>query len=148
MGVTRSWDARIAVRLNVVKPPVSPERQRELLWLIGASILVACGLSLVYAAKTRDFMKLEDALRRGDVLNLNAASSPAHLAPFLQIVPPAEQQPLAEKLWAYLERARPLANVGALSRAHANLPLARVKPLLVVRTPQQFRLRFAEWIAV
>src|SRR5262249_17358661 len=45
---------------------------------------------------------------------------------------------------------RPLRNVGALSplRRRDGLPLARLKPQMIVRTPRDFETEFVRWTAV
>ena len=42
----------------------------------------------------------------------------------------------------------PLPNLGALARLHLGMPLARLKPALVVRTPVEFQTQFLIWIAL
>lgn len=147
MALTKSWEQKAALS---IEPPVPPERRRELRWLAGASLLVAAGLALVYFAKTQDFPALEDRLRQGGLLNLNTVAGPDQLLPYLLVFSDAaERQAVAERVWAYLEASRPLPNVGALSRIRPrSLPIARVKPLLVVREPRQFLRQFLLWTAI
>jgi cell division protein FtsI/penicillin-binding protein 2/cell division protein FtsW (lipid II flippase) len=142
MTVTRSWEQRAA------RDPVPTGRRRELLCLLGASLLVGCGLALAYRGKTQDFGGLEERIRRGALLNLNAARGPEQLIPYLQMLPDAgEREAAAARIWAFVEKARPLPNVGALGRLRI-LPLARIKPLLVVREPRQFLRAYLLWAGV
>ncbi|MGO4879484.1 MAG: FtsW/RodA/SpoVE family cell cycle protein [Bryobacteraceae bacterium] len=148
---TRSWETR--------EPPVAPPKSRKpsrapgLFWLAGASLLVISGLAYVYAAKTQGFADVSDRLRHGDLLNLNAVSSTAQLQPFLDIIQDsAEREADAEKLAEFLRSAQPLRNVGTVSRLRQNrkplLPVSRLKPLWVVRTPTEFRREYLLWSAV
>jgi cell division protein FtsI/penicillin-binding protein 2/cell division protein FtsW (lipid II flippase) len=149
MAVTRSWEPRPALRLDAIKPAMPAERRAELRWLAGASVLIAFGALLVYSAKTRDLEGAQEALDRGALLNLNAAATPRELEPFLRVIAdPAERASAAERVAAYIERARPLANVGALARLRPPLPFAALKPLFVVRTPREFRRQFVLWLGV
>jgi cell division protein FtsW (lipid II flippase)/cell division protein FtsI/penicillin-binding protein 2 len=146
MAVTKSWEQKAAL---AIEPPVPLERRRELRWLAGASLLVAAGLALVYVAKTQDFPTLEDRLAQGGLLNLNAAAKPEQLLPYLLVFSDrAERQAVAERVWTYLETWRPLPNVGALARIRPRPPLARLKPLLVVREPRQFLRQYLLWTTI
>jgi cell division protein FtsI/penicillin-binding protein 2/cell division protein FtsW (lipid II flippase) len=120
--------------------------------MLGASLFVAAGLGLVFAAKTYDFPSASERLARGELLNLNAAASPAAIEPFLNTFSDAsERRAAAERLFAFLERARPLPNAGALARVRRDLPrfsLARFKPLTVVRTPRDFHIAYLAWTAL
>ena len=138
MAVTKTWDSSLAIKLEFARKFKPVERRRELFWLAGASLVVGCGLAMVLAAKTQDFQELEERLARGELLDLNQVSAPQQLLPVLQTVAvPGEQESIAERVWSYLEQHRPLPNVGALAHLHL-LPLAKVKPLLVVRRPGKF----------
>jgi cell division protein FtsI/penicillin-binding protein 2/cell division protein FtsW (lipid II flippase) len=146
MAVTRSWTAPgtapVAIAIEKPKPPRS-----DWFWLVCASILVACGLAMVYAAKSRNFTAAEH------LVDLNAVASPEELLPLLESYQDAgERQSVAERIFDFLERSRPLANAGALARvrtaAGKRLPLAALKPMLVVRTPNDFRDQFLSWAAV
>jgi len=125
----------------------------SLFWLAGASFLVAAGLAFVYTAKTQNFPDVSDRLRHGDMLNLNAVSGAQQLAPFLDIIQDrAEREADAEKLFAFLRAAHPLRNVGTLARLRQQrkplLPVSKLKPALVVRTPNEFRREYLIWSAV
>ncbi len=149
MAVTRSWEPRVAIRLDAVKPAVPVERRIELLWLAAASVFIATGLFLAFAGKTQKFSDEQAAIDRGAVLNLNSVTSAEQVIPFLQAVAdPLERGLAADRIAEYAARARPLPNAGALARLRPRLPLARLKPLFIVRTPRQFVREFAAWIAL
>ncbi len=121
--------------------------------MAGASFLVAAGLALAYAAKTQNFADVSALLRHGDILNLNTVSSADQLMPSLDVIPDAaERQADAERLLEFLRAAHPLRNVGTLSRLREQhkslLPVSRLKPLWVVRTPNEFRRAYLLWSAV
>ncbi len=160
MAVTKTWDSSLAIKLEFARKFKPIERRRELFWLAGASLVVACGLAMVLVAKTQDFQELQDRLARGELLDLNQVTASQQLLPVLQtIVAPGEQEVLAERVWSYLEQAKPLPNVGALAHLRRPssaadktklatlplLPLAKVKPLLVVRGPGEFLHEYARW---
>ena len=144
MAVTRSWGAQVALATEDLQMPVPVERRRELWWMLGCSVFVAIGLFLVFSAKTQDFGRLQE----GSTLNLNTVSSVEQLSPFLQVLPEAEREAAAESIFSYLERHRPLPNVGALARVRPHLPLSRLKPLFLVRTPTEYRKQFALWMGI
>ena len=127
-------------------------RQPGIFWLAGALVLIAGGLAFVYAAKTQNFPDVSERLRHGDLLNLNAVSSAEQVAPFLDIVQDkAEREDDAEKLLAFLRAAHPLRNVGTVSRLRQQrkplLPVSKLKPAWVVRTPNEFRRAYLIWSA-
>ncbi len=175
MAVTRTWENELAlhVKLNEEHKPV--ERRREFIWLAGASVLCVAGVLLVLIAKTQDFAELERKLDRSELVNLNRVSSAQDLLPVLQVFPDAtERQNAADRLAAFLDSHRPLPNIGALSRLRisrteldefpdlrvrdqsrggrtssiALLPLSRLKPELVVRTPSEFLRIYALWASI
>jgi len=149
MAVTRSWETRVALELEARKPPVPPERRRELWWLLAASLLVAGALALVYSAKARDFDEARTNLAAGSLLNLNTLANPAALVPFLEVMPAAEREAAANATFEFVERSRPLANVGALARLKdPKLPLGRLKSLMIVRTPSEHLREFLIWSAI
>jgi cell division protein FtsI/penicillin-binding protein 2/cell division protein FtsW (lipid II flippase) len=124
-----------------------------MLRLAGASVLIAAGLVFVYAAKTQNFADVSERLRHGDLLNLNAVSSAAQLAPFLDIVQDqTEREADAAKLFEFIRASHPLRNVGTLARLRQNrkslLPVSKLKPAWVVRTPDEFRRTYLIWSAV
>jgi len=139
------WSARV--------PLDPPSRTSGIFWLAGASLLVAGGLAYVYAAKTQNFPDVSERLRHGDLLNLNAVSNSDQLLPFLDIVQDkTEREADSEKLFAFLRTAHPLHNVGTLSRLREQrkplLPVSKLKPGWVVRTPGEFRRAYLIWSAV
>ncbi len=171
MAVTRSWTAAgTAPALLMVKGrDVAPRGQW--VWLMGASLFVAAGLASVFAAKS---IQMEGAER---LVNLNTVSSVDQLLPLLEPFPNREERALvAQRTFDYLERVRPVQNVGALSglrvtadeiasdprwdemrkrlraqpsaRRFSLLPLAKLKPLIAVRSPGEFRLQFFAWAAL
>jgi cell division protein FtsI/penicillin-binding protein 2/cell division protein FtsW (lipid II flippase) len=99
---------------------------------------------MVYAGKTQ-------SLAADHPVNLNAVVSPDELLPLLESFPDrTERQSVADAMFALIERKRPLPNVGALAplrRTH-NLPLARLKPLLAVRTAAEFQREFLTSVAL
>ncbi|HUJ23887.1 MAG TPA: FtsW/RodA/SpoVE family cell cycle protein [Bryobacteraceae bacterium] len=186
MAVTKSWEQRAIVQVGSWEKTVPPERRHELPWLIGASVMVLAGLSLVFLAKTSNFREMSAQLDRGELLLLNQVTGPDQLLPFLGVFREADERQLAaERVAAYTQRHKPLPNVGALARLRVSrqeienqagwhslrdqlrqqtanpqrrarrgelrlplLPLTKLKPLLVVRTPGQFLLQFAGWIGL
>jgi len=114
--------------------------------LLAASCAVACGLLFVYTAKTQSFSNVP-------VLDLNTVTSADQLLPYLEIFQDHDARAAAaEKTFAFLQRVRPIPNVGTLSRLRENrkplLPIAKLKPLLEVRTPAEFRRLFILWSAL
>jgi cell division protein FtsW (lipid II flippase) len=154
MAITRSWEKIEAVRIDAASlRPV--ERRRELPFLIGASLFVALGLALVYFGKTQNFPDQQARLAHGELLDLNNASSPGEIAPFLlNFTDPAERASAADRVWGYVSGTRPLPNVGALAHLrednsrHALLAISKIKPTLIVRTPQEFTRLYILWCAV
>ena len=133
MAVTRSWELAAAVRSDVERRAKAPERLREFVFLLPASLLVAVGLFFVFTAKTQDMYS-------GQFLNLNNAQTPAQLSAVFQASN-------SQRVWDFLERNRPLPNVGALARLHL-LPLGKFKPMVIVRTPREFTREFVLWSAL
>ncbi|MGA2880060.1 MAG: FtsW/RodA/SpoVE family cell cycle protein [Bryobacteraceae bacterium] len=149
MAVTKSWESRVLV--TGVKPGAAPGRVgwREFVWLALSSVLVSAGLLMVYSAKTQSFQQLSAALAHGGLLDLNQVSKPEQLLPFLQAFQDeTTRQEAANKMFDYLSAHRPLPNVGALARLHLGIPVAKLKPALIVRTPGEFQTQFLMWIAL
>jgi cell division protein FtsI/penicillin-binding protein 2/cell division protein FtsW (lipid II flippase) len=118
-----------------------------MLWLIGASFLVAAGLGMVYAAKSADLASADDRLRNGGLVNVNAVGSPEELLPAVESLPDRTQ--VADDLFQALEAGRPVKNLGALARKPVPRGvLAKLKPLLVARTPREFRVEFFRWVGL
>ena len=143
MAVTKSWTAS-GVTPTVIATQRPPGGRRELVWLIAASLLVAGALGMVYAAKTLTFSADQARLERGELVNLNAVTAPEQLSPVVALFP--NQTELAESLNGVLERGHPVRNVGAISRVpEARALFSKLKPLLIVRTPRQFKTAFFVW---
>jgi cell division protein FtsI/penicillin-binding protein 2/cell division protein FtsW (lipid II flippase) len=176
MAVTKSWESSVASRPDFEGKAKSLERNREFFALFGASVLAACGLALVFAAKTQDFPALEQRLRANELVDINTAKSAQEISNVLLVFSdPGERDYAAERIWNFVEEHRPLPNAGALSRVRlhksdtltdsrarsiweretANLktppaslplvPVAKVKPFLVVRTPNEFLRTYIIW---
>ncbi|MGA2196629.1 MAG: FtsW/RodA/SpoVE family cell cycle protein [Bryobacteraceae bacterium] len=149
MAVTQSWTAPGATPLVIAVEEPTPHRGNWL-WLVCASVLVAAGLGMAYAAKSRSFAVA------GHLVHINAVSSPQELLPLLESFQSREErESAAQTVFEFLERSRPLANAGALTSLRAEtpprrplLPLTRIKPLLIVRTPEEFRTQFLLWAAL
>jgi len=153
MAVTRSWDTTAAVALEQAQEVKPKERRREAWWLLGASALVACGVAMVFIAKTQDLAEQQQRLKGGELLDLNQLGSSAQLLPILQLIQdPSQREAASERIWGFLEQHRPLPNVGALARLRATSqgfpPLAKIKALLVVRTPREFLQTYLVWTSL
>jgi cell division protein FtsW (lipid II flippase) len=156
MAVTKTWEARTEASIRLAETFEPRERRREMRWLAGASLAVVCGLALVAIAKTQDFPELQTRLHHGELLNLNQVTQPEQLLPVLQVIGDVrERQAIAERLSSFLQEHRPVANAGVLARIRLNglpgvpakfrFPLGRVKPLVVVRTPNDFFRGYVMW---
>src|SRR5690348_10731219 len=141
MAVTKSW-----TKLGMAPATIAAGRERtsyrsEIRWLAAASLLAVAALAMVYAAKTQSFAVDDDRLRRGELVNLNALPAPEELAPVLQTLP--EPHALAKNLSDFTRSHPHLKNVGAAARAAGSRrTFGRLKALLVVRTPGEFRRIF------
>jgi cell division protein FtsI/penicillin-binding protein 2/cell division protein FtsW (lipid II flippase) len=133
MAVTKSWAAAAPAILAVERPPRAAS---GLVWLLAASVLVAAGLVLAYAGKSQAFAGADR------LVNVNTVGSAEELKPLAG--------PAADGLFEFLERKRPIANIGALAplRRTMRLPLARLKPSMAVRTPAEFRADLVEAAAL
>ncbi len=156
MAVTKSWEAKVLSLRGAPGATATRVGWREFTWLACASLLVSAGLVLVYFAKTAGFDELSAGLKRGELLDLNTVTKPDDLLPFLLVVPDGgERESVAKSTYEFLASHQPVRNVGALARLHQSdnakkplLPLAKLKPALVVRTPAEFQKQFLTWIAV
>ena len=110
---------------------------------------------MVYSAKTQNFPELSAALARGGLARPEsreqARATAAVLARFSRMTRSANEW--RGKMFDYLSTHRPLPNVGALARLRSAprvplLPLAKLKPAFVVRTPAEFQTQFLIWIAL
>ncbi len=150
MAITKTWDRGAALELERDETLQPKERRREAWWLLGASLFVACGLAMVFVAKTQDFAQEQQQLHDGELLDLNQVTVPTQLSPVLQMVPDAGQRDaVAERISSFLNQRKPVPNVGALARLRAGFaafpPLSKLKPLLVVRTPHEFFQTYVLW---
>jgi len=155
LAVTKSWEAEVlAAGTRGGSAARGRIGWREFAWLVATSVIVGVGLLLVFAAKTREFPALSAALARGELLDLNRVNKPEQLLPFFEVFQDeSERESVAGKVFDYLSSHRPLPNVGALARLRSKprvplLPLAKLKPALVVRTPVEFQTQFAMWMAL
>lgn len=128
MAVTRSWGAAGTAPVMVRVPRRAA--RAGFAGLAAASLLVAAGLWSVYQAKVQ-------RMSHEHVLNLNAVTSPDELLPVLEFFP--NRAELAPRIYDYIERARPLRHTGALTAVIPRRQFSRVKPLIAVRTPAEFR---------
>lgn len=151
MAITRSWEQVVTSQVGAFTPPLPRERRREFWWLLASTFFVAAALAMVFIAKTQNFAGEQARLDSGALLDLNRVTDKDQLVPFLQIVPdPQEREAIGDALWAYLQNHK-LANVGQLARPvfHGHsVPLAKLKPLLVVRTPREYTAKFAQWAGI
>ena len=154
MAVTKSWESPIALTPEALKPPVPAERRRELPWLLVSSLFVAMALFLVYAAKSRDFPEASRRLEAGELLNLNSAQGPEAIEPFLLVIPDAaDRKTAAEDIWAMIRKSGSVPNVGAIARIRTGdttlrRMMAKLKPLIIVRTPATYLRQFLLWVSV
>jgi cell division protein FtsW (lipid II flippase)/cell division protein FtsI/penicillin-binding protein 2 len=158
VAVTKSWESKV---LSLGSQPGAPGATssrigwREFAWLLAASLLVSIGLVLVFSAKTAQFSDLASSLDRGELLDLNQVDKPDDLLPFLLVFPNAsERASAAQRTYDFLAARQPVQNVGVLARLRVSdtvrkplLPLTKLKPAFVVRTPREFQNQFRIWIA-
>ncbi len=97
MAVTRSW----AATAPAMMAPAQPHTAVGVAWLVAASLLVAAGIAMAYAGKAQGFAGAER------LVNVNTVGSAEELEPLAGAAAP--------ELFAFLERKRPLANIGALA---------------------------------
>ena len=117
MAVTKSWESSVANRLASEGRAKSPERRREFWPLLGATILVSCGLVLVYTAKTQDFPSLQQHIDSGELVDINSAKSATEIANILLVFNDSDERAYAaERVWTFLAANRPIPNAGSLSR--------------------------------
>ena len=139
MAVTKSWTAPGA-RPAIVAIDAPGARRFESIWLDFASLFVAAALASVFAAKSQDFAAVEEKLAHGGLVNLNAVRTADDLAGVLK-----SREDAAPAVFDTIERNSPVRNTGILARV---VPLAKLKALLIVRTPREFRIEFAKWAAL
>jgi cell division protein FtsW (lipid II flippase) len=154
MAITKTWENSATLELLLQKETQTSGRQKELIFLCGASLLALCGLLLVYLAKAQNFREQEQRLQGGALVNINTVRRPGELLPALNSTAANQQAETAEQLFEFIQHYKPLPNIGALSRLraaegkHSLVPLARTKPLMVVRTPQEFRREVIKWCSL
>jgi cell division protein FtsW (lipid II flippase)/cell division protein FtsI/penicillin-binding protein 2 len=154
LAVTKSWESKVISTGANVGAVSGRVGWREFGWLATSSLLVAAGLLMVYSAKTQSFAESSAALAHGELIDLNEVIKPEQLLPFLKVFQDdAQREQVAGKMFDYVSTHRPLANVGALARLRSAphvplLPLAKLKPTFVVRTPAEFQTQFLIWIAI
>jgi cell division protein FtsW (lipid II flippase) len=116
---------------------------RELALGLMATLLVAVGLYRVHYAKTSNFQEIEHGLTAKQLLNLNALGAREELLPALTpLFPKMRDRDAAARSIYYL--GGNLSNVGAVAR-HKLLTgeqFRLLKPLLVVRRPDQFQRKY------
>jgi cell division protein FtsW (lipid II flippase) len=145
MAVTKSRTAdRAEVRRTTLRS--SGWRVAELAWLAGAALLVAAGLYLVYQAKAPVVSQSAQGLASKTLLNLNDLGAREDLLPALRIVPDMRRrQELARKI--YYESGG-LSNVGRIRPLLTADEFRQLKPLFVVRRPEQFLRAFYLWVGL
>jgi len=117
MAVTKSWESAVASRLDFEGKAKSPERKREFWPMLGASLLVICGLVLVYTAKTQDFPLLQERLDSGELLDINSAANAGDISKILFVFTDSDERAYAAgRIYSYLQLNHPLPNAGSLSR--------------------------------
>lgn len=138
MAVTRSWTAAGARPAVIAVEGRRPARS-SVWWLVAASLLVAAALAMVYTAKMQ-------RIARGEVINLNTIAAPGELLPLLEsFADRNERSQVADTTFEFLRRHRPLLNIGALSGLRistsrlSRFPVAKLKPLMAVRTAGEFQ---------
>src|ERR1035437_9050063 len=142
MAVTRSTAAG-RPQARRVRPAW---RGWELLGLLAAGLLVFLGLRLAYQAKSQSMAEVEQGLAAKRLLNLNGLSAREDLMPALGLIADARARQEAARQIYYASGG--LANVGAIARIHGLFTgeqFRQLKPLFVVRRPEQFRAAFFRW---
>jgi cell division protein FtsW (lipid II flippase) len=131
----------------------------ELAGLVAGTVVIAAGLWLVYAAKTHNAADVEK-----NTLDLNQLTSAQQLVPSLGMIPPADQDLVANGIYDRVREGERFGNVGAIARLRAGsqgveesrsqgarkrlltaAEFALLKPGLRVRNLQSFRRRFLLW---
>ncbi len=109
--------ARVRERRDREALESSASRRLELILLLAASIVIAMGLALVYAAKTHAFTNFDKKLQDKQLLNLNQLSAYQQLLPFLTVIPKADDREfVARTIYAATRHGNKIANVGAIGR--------------------------------
>jgi cell division protein FtsI/penicillin-binding protein 2/cell division protein FtsW (lipid II flippase) len=148
MAVTRSraQDRPEVQRVITTRPTW---RTRELALGLVAALLVGAGLYRVHYAKTSNLPEIEHGLASKQLLNLNALGTREDLLPALTpLFPKMKDRDTAARGIYYLGGG--LSNVGAIMR-HKLLTGEQfriLKPLFLVRRPDQFQRTYYLWIAL
>jgi cell division protein FtsI/penicillin-binding protein 2/cell division protein FtsW (lipid II flippase) len=145
MAVTKSWTAA-GTTPAVITVQTAAESRSGFRWLAGASLLVAAALAMVFAAKTES-----DQASQTAVVNLNTVTSADQLQPLFagaQGSRAGGQGQVAADIFEFLRKSRPVKNVGVVARKIPRRLFAQIKPLMVVRTPREFRIAFFESVAL
>jgi cell division protein FtsW (lipid II flippase) len=145
MAVTRS---RAADRAEVRRVPGKSGgwRVAELGWMLAAALLVGAGLYFVYQAKAPLVNQGAQGLASKALLNLNDLSAREDLLPALRIIPDARQrQEIARRIYY---QSGGLSNVGRIRPVLTADQFRQLKPLFVVRSPEQFYHAFYLWIGL
>ena len=124
-------------------------RRQELLGLLAAGLAVSWGLHLVYQAKSAGLAEIDQGLASRQLLNLNALATREDLLPALGSIADTRARQEAARQIYYVSGG--LGNVGALARIHGlftSEQFRQLKPLFVVRRPQQFTRAFWRWAAL
>ena len=111
-----------------------------------ASLVVGWGLHLVYQAKSAGLAEIDQGLAAKRLLNLNALTAREDLLPALGTIADTHAREEAARQIYYVSGG--LGNVGALARIHGLFTgeqFRQLKPLFVVRRPEQFERAFFRW---
>ncbi|MGA2114872.1 MAG: FtsW/RodA/SpoVE family cell cycle protein [Bryobacteraceae bacterium] len=147
----------------------------EFVWLVCASLVVAAGLAMVFASKSYSFAGAERLVNLNTVTNADELlpllepfpnrderrlaaektfeflerTRPLPNAGALAALRVTRQEIDADPRWESLrQRFQQLAARPHPPQRIALLPIARLKPFMIVRTPAQFRAQFLWWVAL
>ncbi|HUI56409.1 MAG TPA: FtsW/RodA/SpoVE family cell cycle protein [Bryobacteraceae bacterium] len=124
-------------------------RITELAGTLAAGLLVAIGLYLVYQAKSKGLAGIDQGLAAKQVLNLNQLNTREDLLPALGLLSDVRTRQEAARQIYYISGSLP--NVGAIARIRGLFTpdqFRQLKPLFVVRRPEQFRTAFFRWVGI
>jgi len=145
MAVTRST----APERPQLKRVTVAWRITELSGTLAAGVLVAIGLYLVYQTKSQALAAVDQGLAAKQLLNLNQLNTRENLLPALGLLPDLRARQDAARQIYYVSGG--LANVGAIARIRGLFTpdqFRQLKPLFVVRRPEQFRTAFFRWVGI
>lgn len=148
MAVTRSGSIERAAARELTGQHAA-WRGREFLLTVVASLMVAGGLYQVHQAKSEGLADIEAGLTAKRLLNLNTLGGREDLLPALApLFPKARERDIAAREIYYLTGG--LSNVGGIARTKllTGEQLRQLKPLLVVRAPDQFQRAFYLWCGI